>query len=213
MANYRSDYRDYPRDQRNNPRDQWDYDPRDRDPRDEDVCDEDTRDEDPRGHSDQTRIPSPAFNVCLPFQRIYMVQMNLTMRDMLSDFFHELVDEETDEEEIVAFRDALDDPSIYVYARRPHEPSFLACEKYMNVIVIELNEAMRQLILRFIRELNDRVIDEIWAFNKALEDPEASQAIREQKKAELAARKAEQEQEAEVEAPQGKIRRRKLTTQ
>jgi hypothetical protein len=210
MANYRSDYRDYPHDQRNNPRDQREYDPRDRDPRDEDVCDEDTRDEDPRGHSDQgqTRIPSPAFNVCLPFQRIYMVQMNVTMRDMLSDFFHELVDEETDEEEIVAFRDALDDPSIYVYARRPHEPSFLACEKYMNVIVIELNEAMRQLILRFIRELNDRVIDEIWAFNKALEDPEASQAIREQKKAELAAR-----QEAEAEAPQGKIRRRKLTTQ
>jgi len=129
------------------------------------------------------------------------------MRDTLSDFFHELVDEEA-EEEIVAFRDALDDPSVYVHATRPNEPSFLMCEKYMNVIVIEMNEAMRDLIRQFINEIEGRIEDEIWAFNRALENPEASREIREQKQSGRVPRKPEIET-----PPSSKIRRRKLTTQ
>ena len=173
-----------------------DYDPRDMDPRD---C--------PRG--ERPKVQLPAFNVCVPFQRITMVQMNLAMRDVLSDFFHELVDEEA-EEEIVGFRDALDDPSVYVHATRPNEPSFLMCEKYMNVIVVEMNEAMRDLIRKFINEIEGRIEDEIWAFNRALENPEASREIREQKQSGRFARKAEPEAPA---PPPSKIRRRKLTTQ
>lgn len=170
------------------------YDPRDIDPRDLDPRDRDYR---------ETKEKVPAFNVCVPFQRITMVQMNIAMRDLLYDFFSELVDNNT-EEELVAFRDALDDPAIYVHATKPSEPSFLMCEKYMNVIVVEMNDAMKQLIRKFINEIEGMVEDEIWAFNRALQNPEASREIRRQKR--------NNRQNGEQEN-QGKVRRRKLVTQ
>jgi len=158
-----------------------------------------------------SRVQLPAFNVCLPFQRIIMVQMNVAMRDMLSNFFNELVDDKDKEteEEIIAFRDALEDPSIYVHATRPDEPSFLICERYMGVIVIELNEAMRDLIRYFIGEIEGRIEDEIWAFNRALADPEASREIRDSK---LRAKRTDPAEIEEPPQPQSKIRHRKLTT-
>jgi hypothetical protein len=72
-----------------------------------------------------------------------------------------------------------------------------------------MNEAMRDLIRKFINEIDGRIEDEIWAFNRALENPEASREIREQKQSGRSPRKPE----PEVEIPQGKIRHRKLTTQ
>lgn len=165
---------------------------------------DDQRDRDPR---EEFRPPLPAFNVCIPFQRITMVQMNVPMRDLLYGFFQELVDDET-EEEMIAFRDALMDPSVYVHATRPSEPSFLMCEKYMNVVVCELNDAMRKLVRDFISEVEGRVEDEIWALSRALKNPEASREIREQKRSNRNGRKHSPEVK-----PQGKIRHRKLTTQ
>lgn len=178
-------------------------DPRDIDPRDLDPRDRDYRDRD-RDYDYESKEKVPAFNVCVPFQRIIMVQMNLAMRDLLHDFFDELVDDST-EEELVAFRDALEDPAVYVHATKPTEPSFLVCERYMNVVVVEMNDAMKGLIRKFINEIDGGVEDEIWAFNRALQNPEASRKIRQQKRI--------NRQAAEPEAQQGKIRRRRLVTQ
>lgn len=119
---------------------------------------------------------NPSFNVCLPFQRVIMVQMNMPMRDLLSDFFHDLCDDQT-EEEVRAFRDALEDPSIYVHAVKAEEASFLVCEKYMGVIVVELNEAMRDMLCSFISDV-EGVESQIVAFNRALMDPLQSLDIR-----------------------------------
>jgi hypothetical protein len=152
----------------------------------------------------QQREYRPTFNVCLPFQRVTMVQMNLAMRDLLHDFFSELCDDET-EEEVVAFGDALEDPAIYVHASRFDEPSFIVCEKYMGVVVIEMNNPMRDLIRKFISDV-EGVEREIMAFSKALADPEASREIRDNK---MRWRRENRQEEQEQ---QGKVRRRKLTT-
>jgi len=155
----------------------------------------------------ETREYRPTFNVCLPFQRVTMVQMNLTMRDLLYDFFQELCDDET-EEEVIAFGDALDDPAIYVHASRFDEPSFIIFEKYMGVVVIEMNDPMRDLIRKFIDDV-EGIEKEIMAFSKALADPEASREIRDNKLRELREGK---EGKAVPEEQLGKVRRRKLTT-
>ena len=152
----------------------------------------------------ETREYRPTFNVCLPFQRVTMVQMNLTMCDLLHDFFAELCDNET-EEEICAFRDALDDPAIYVHAIRFDEPSFIICEKYMGVMIIELNDPMLNLLRDFINYV-EGVEKEIMAFSKALADPEASREIRDNKL------RNSQHNQSREDNNQGKVRRRKLTT-
>lgn len=157
-------------------------------------------------HQNQPREYRPTFNVCLPFQRVTMVQMNLTMRDLLYDFFNDLCDDET-EEEVIAFKDALDDPAIYVHASRFDEPSFIICEKYMGVIIVEMNDPMRDLIRKFISEV-EGVEREIMAFSKALADPEASREIRDNKLKYL----RENGKATEEPEQQGKVRRRKLTT-
>ncbi len=143
-----------------------------------------------------------SFNVCLPFQRVIMVQMNMPMRDLLVDFFQELCDDET-EEEVRAFGDALQDPSIYVHAVKADEPSFLICEKYMGVVVAELNEAMRNLICGFIDDV-DGVETQIIAFSRALRDPLQSLEIRLDKL-------REQNEPDKVGEYSDKVRRRKLT--
>jgi len=159
-----------------------------------------------KNNNNEHRQMSPAFNVCLPFHRVIMIQMNTAMRDLLSDFFHELCDGETPEE-VLAFRDALDDPSIYVHASKPQDPSFLVCEKYMKVIVVEINEAMRDLLCEFINDV-EGLESQIMAFNLALTDPFASLEIRLEK---LRRDQGNQNEQPKQEEEQGKVRRRKLT--
>lgn len=117
----------------------------------------------------------PTFNVNPPFMGVTMVQLNHAMSIELQRFIGSINDVE---DEILAFKAGLRDPAndgVYVYGQGP---SFLVIRSFKGVVMAELNQEMRDLLIQFISDIEGGVDKIIWAFRLALENPEGRDTAR-----------------------------------
>ncbi len=115
----------------------------------------------------------PTFNVNSPFMGVLMVQLNHTMSIELQRFIDSVADVE---DEVEALKDGLRDPSQYGVFVHREGPSFLVIRSFKGVVVVEMNQEMRELLIQFISDIEGGVDKIIWAFRLALENPEGRDA-------------------------------------
>lgn len=120
----------------------------------------------------RTENIKPTFDVPVPFLGVYTIRCNAAWAAHMQNLINEFEDVEP---EIAAFRDALNDPITMGcnIVDDNREPSFSIEKPYRGVIVIKMNEPMRDLLIDFITEESaDGGVDNVtWAFSKALIDP------------------------------------------
>ena len=118
----------------------------------------------------------PTFNIVRPFLGVLTVQLNHAMSIALQHFFNDV--EGVEEEDphmyktVYAFTDALRDPSqfgAYVYKEGP---SFVVHRSFKGVVLVEMNDDMRNILIDFISEIEGGVEKIIWAFRLGLENPD-----------------------------------------
>lgn len=61
------------------------------------------------------------------------------------------------------------------------KPKFNVVEQFQGVVIVQMNQAMGQLLSEFIEDVTD-VEREIVALGKALQDPEKSRELRDKKR-------------------------------
>lgn len=124
----------------------------------------------------------PTFNIVPPFLGVTVLQLNHSMSHELQKFIGSI--EESDvEQEMAAFKAALRDPineGAYVFKEGP---CFSIIRSFKGVVLAELNEEMRQLLIEFISDIEGGVDKIIWALKLALEDPDTTRTIRIRKQA------------------------------
>jgi hypothetical protein len=106
---------------------------------------------------------------------VLTIQMNHAMSMALQSFIEDV---EGIEQEVEAFAAALHDPAqdgVYVYK---DGPSFVVQRSFKGVVIIEMNEDMRHLLIQFISDIEGGVDKIIWAFRLAMEDPDGCQEAR-----------------------------------
>lgn len=124
----------------------------------------------------------PTFNIVRPFLGVLTVQLNHAMSMTLQQFFNDV--EGVEEEDphmyktVYAFTDALRDPvqfGAYVYKEGP---SFVVHRSFKGVVLIEMNDDMRNILIDFVSEIEGGVEKIIWAFRLGLENPDGCQEAR-----------------------------------
>jgi len=119
-------------------------------------------------HNRNQKAQKPTFNVNPPFMGVLMVQLNHTMSLELQRFINSIGDVE---DEIRALKSGLRDPATngaYVFK---DGPSFLVIRSFKGVVMVEMNEEMRAMLISFISDIEGGVDKIIWAFRLALESP------------------------------------------
>lgn len=117
----------------------------------------------------------PTFNVVSPFMGVTVAQLNHAMSIELQNFIDSIDDVE---DEVAALRDGLRDPAnagVQVYK---DGPSFVVMRSFKGVVLVSLNEPMRELLIQFISDIEGHVDRLVWAFRLALENPEGRKPIR-----------------------------------
>lgn len=136
--------------------------------------------------NNQSQIQKPTFNVVEPFMGVLMVQLNHAMSIELQKFISSIEDVD---EEVEALKMALRDPAqngVFVYKEGP---SFVVTRSFKGVVLVEMNQEMRDILIQFISYIQGGVDKIIWAFRLALENPEGSRDNRNRRRTEYTRRR------------------------